>query len=81
MTDKLMGRVIEPHRYARIKPDLAHENKKRENRIPIIGDNVVDISGKEIDGAIKAVQVGETDGADQGHGKTQLYARGEKHQE
>jgi hypothetical protein len=80
MPDELVGRIIKPFRYSRIKTDLPHEDKEGENRVSVVRDDLKDISPQKIHGGIKTVEVGKTGESDQGHGKPQLDTGGEKEQ-
>ena len=81
MPDKLVGGVVEPLCDSRVKADLTHEDKEREDRVSVIRDHLKDVSAQKIHGRVKAVEVGKTGKSDQAHGETQFNTGCEKKQQ
>ena len=43
MAHELVGRAVEAYRDPRIEADLPHEDKEREDRIAVVGDDIIDV--------------------------------------
>ena len=64
-----------------IEADLTHEDKERKDRVPVVGQDVVDVPAEEVHRAVEPIEDGEADETDKGHGEAQLDARSEKEEQ
>jgi hypothetical protein len=80
MADELVSRVIEPYSDSCVEPDLAHQYEEREDRVSIVGDDIIHISSQEAHSGLDAVQIGKPRKSDQSHGKTQFDSGCKKEQ-